>query len=121
MAALTDLHAAQTDLGLEVEGLRSREARDREPMLSPRVRVGLFAGEDHRADTRTVVAALLRACDDTGVRLDRRHITRLERDDDRVVGATIDDGTTLRADRVVLAAGAWSASLDGVPDELLPR
>ena len=120
-AALADLHAFQTELGLEVAHLRSRDAREREPLLSPRVRVGLFAGEDHRVETRVVVDALMRACDDVGVRILRERVTGLARDGDRVTGARTEHDEVLPAGQVVLAAGAWSATIGGIPDELRPR
>ena len=115
-AALRDLHAFHTELGLEVSQLRGRDARAREPMLSPRVRVGLVAGEDHRADPRATVAALLEACDAVGVTIDRRKVARLDHDGQRVAGVTTTDGEVVTADQVVLAAGAWSATIDGLPD-----
>lgn len=118
--ALRDLHDFQDELGLEVSTLHGHEVRAREPMLSPRVHVGLLAAEDHRVDPRAVVAALVQACADTGVRVHRATIGRIDRDGDRVIGATTTDGEPLRTDRVVLAAGAWSASIEGLPDGARP-
>ncbi|MEX1176874.1 MAG: glycine oxidase ThiO [Nitriliruptor sp.] len=117
VAALSDLHAFQTELGLGVEQLRSREARAREPMLSPRVRVGLLAGEDHRVEPRACVAALLRACADAGVVFERRQVARVERRGDRVIGVRTADGEQHHADQVVLSAGAWAATIDGLDAE----
>ena len=116
VAALSDLHAFQAELGLEVEQLRSREARAREPMLSPRVRVGLLAAEDHRVEPRACVAALLRACADAGVVLDHRKVARIEQQRGRVTGVLTADGERHHAGQVVLSAGAWSATIEGLPD-----
>ena len=118
--ALGDLHAFHTELGLEVARLRGREARARESMLSPRVRVGLVAGEDHRTDPRATVAALLEACNAVGVTIDRRQVARLDHDHRRVTGVTTADGEVLPAGQVLLAAGAWSATIEGLPDEDRP-
>lgn len=120
VAALSDLHAFQTELGLDVERLRSREARAREPMLSPRVRVGLLAGEDHRVDPRACVAALLRACADAGVAFEHRAVTRIDRQRGRVTGVRTADGEQHHAGQVVLSAGAWSHTIEGLPDEHRP-
>lgn len=120
VAALADLHAFQTELGLEVEQLRSREARRREPMLSARVRVGLIAGEDHRVDPRACVRALVRACAEAGARIHRGRAIRLERDRDRATGITTDAGEVLHAEQVVLAAGAWSSTIAGLPEGACP-
>lgn len=120
VAALRDLHAFHTELGLDVTRLSGRDARAREGMLGPRVRVGLLAGEDHRTDPRATVAALLDACHAAGVTIDRRQVARLDHDTRRVTGVTTTDGEVLPSDQVVLAAGAWSATIEGLPDEARP-
>ncbi len=119
-AALADLRTFQEELGLEVEPLRGRELRRREPMLHPRVRVGLATTEDHRVDPRLVIPALRTACDHLDVEVVRQRATALERDGDRATGLTLEDGTHLAADHVVLAAGAWSGRLHGLPPEARP-
>jgi phytoene dehydrogenase-like protein len=103
VAALSDLHAFQTELGLEVEQLRSREARAREPMLSPRVRVGLLAGEDHRVEPRACVAALLRACAEVGVDFEHRKVARIEKQRGQVTGVRTADGEQHHGGQVVMA------------------
>jgi len=120
VAALSDLHAFQTELGLEVEQLRSREARAREPMLSPRVRVGLFAGGDHHVEPRACVAALLRACADAGVVFEHREVAQIEQQHGRVTGVRTADGGQHHAGQVVLSAGAWSDTIEGLADEHRP-
>lgn len=120
VSALADLHAYQRELGLDVERLHSRQARSREPMLSPRVRGGLFAAEDHRVEPRRVIAALLQAAAEAGVRVHHARVARIERAGDRVAGATTVDGMVLHAERVVLAAGAWSATIDGLAPRTQP-
>lgn len=117
---LADLHAFQRDLGLDVERLRSRACRDREPLLSPRVRGGLLAGDDHQVDPRRVVAALLRAVEAAGVRCERSRAARIDHRHGRVSGVTLADGRTRAAGQVVLAAGCWSGEVGGLPPELTP-
>jgi glycine oxidase len=110
LRALRDLHAFGTSLGLTSRLLTSRELRELEPALAPGLPGGLLAEFDHQVDPRLLHAAHLRAALDLGVtmyaataRLDLRH--------DRVVGVTLDDGTSLSAGTTVLAAGAWSGQL----------
>jgi glycine oxidase len=100
LRALEELLRFQQSLGLAVERLRSRECRAFEPQLSPRVRGGLFVSGDHQVDNRKLVAALLEACARAGVRFEHRRVDAL---------------SSVSADRVVLAAGSWSAALDAVP------
>jgi glycine oxidase len=119
-AHLRELHALQQRSGLASEWLPGRECRRLEPMLAPGVRGGLRVDGDHQIDPRRLAAALVAACERSGVVFHRAWAQRLDVAGDRAVGLTTADGTALRADRVVLAAGSLSGRLAGVPDELLP-
>ncbi|WP_225822729.1 glycine oxidase ThiO [Streptomyces naphthomycinicus] len=119
-AHLRELHALQQRSGLASEWLSGRECRRLEPMLAPGVRGGLRVDEDHQIDPRRLAAALVSACERSGVVFHRVWAQRLDVADGRAVGVTTADGTGLRAERVVLAAGSLSGRLAGVPDELLP-
>ncbi|MGW0880878.1 glycine oxidase ThiO [Streptomyces sp. NPDC002671] len=119
-AHLRELHALQQRCGLESEWLSGRDCRRLEPMLAPGVRGGLRVDGDHQIDPRRLAAALVAACEHTGVVFHRAWAERLDVAGDRAVGVTTADGTELRADQVVLAAGSLSGRLRGVPEELLP-
>ncbi|KUN25583.1 glycine oxidase [Streptomyces corchorusii] len=119
-AHLRELHALQQRSGLAPEWLSGRECRRLEPMLAPGVRGGLRVDGDHQIDPRRLAAALVAACERAGVVFHRAWAERLDVVRDRAAGVTTADGTALRADRVVLAAGSLSGRLAGVPDELLP-
>jgi glycine oxidase len=110
--------AFRQSLGLAVERLRPSEARDREPALAPTVRLALAAPDDHSVDPRLVLAALTRACVAAGVQLRQRApVARVELDAARarVLAVTLADGERLPVERVVLAVGAWSERIDGLP------
>ncbi|MEV4178850.1 FAD-dependent oxidoreductase [Nonomuraea sp. NPDC049709] len=120
LAALDELAAFMDKLGLPVERLTGRECRRLEPMLAPSVRGGLLAAGDAWVDPRRVTAALLAALERRGVPLVRARATGLLREGGReggaVTGVRLDgDPAELRAERVVVAAGAWSAELAEVP------
>ncbi|TYC10893.1 glycine oxidase ThiO [Actinomadura syzygii] len=117
---LDDLRRFQESLGIPVEALTGRECRRAEPMLAPGVRGGLLAPEDGSIDPRRLTPALLAAGERTGVRLVRRRAAGLLVERDAAVGVRLDDGTELRADRVLLAAGPWSGDLDGLPSGTVP-
>ncbi|MGW2463039.1 glycine oxidase ThiO [Streptomyces sp. NPDC001761] len=119
-AHLRELHLLQRRSGLGSEWLSGRECRRLEPMLAPGVRGGLRVDGDHQIDPRRLAAALVAACERAGVVFHRAWAQRLDVVRDRATGVTTADGTALRADRVVLAAGSLSGRLAGVPDELLP-
>ena len=111
--------AFRRELGLQAERMRPSEAREREPALAPTVRLALHAPDDHSVDPRKVVAALWRACEREGVRL-CRHTPALavELDaEERVRGVRVEGEDGLLAAReVVVACGAWSSALAGLPD-----
>lgn len=117
---LDDLHDFQRELGLSSEPLRSRDCRQREPMLSPRIRGGLFAAEDHQVDPRKVAAALRSACETLGVTTVTRRVERIEHDGRRVTAVILDDGGSIAAGTAVLAAGAVVADIEGLPPGCLP-
>ncbi len=110
--------AFRQSLGLAVERLRPSEARDREPALAPTVRLALEAPDDHSVDPRLVLQALRRACDASGVDIrERTTVASVELDDGRgcVRGVALTNGERICAPSVVLAAGPWTADIDGLP------
>jgi glycine oxidase len=111
--------AFRESLGLRTTRLRPGEAREREPALAPTVRLALEAPEDHSVDPRRVLVALRRACERVGVGL-REHtwVTRVELDrtSARVTGVALQDGERVTARHVVIAAGAWTGQIDGLPE-----
>jgi glycine oxidase len=119
-AALEDLYRFQRDCGLEVERLRSRECRQLEPGLHPRIRGGVLAAGDHQVDNRALVLALLAACERAGVRMVAGRVAELAGDGDRVTGVALAGGERLDTATVVLAAGCWSGGLGGLAAEALP-
>lgn len=119
-AGLDELHRYQQKLGLEVERLSGRECREREPMLAPDIRGGLLVGGDHQVDTRRLAGALLEACRRSGVRLVAEMVTDLRVESNRITGVELGNGQEEGADRVVLAAGCWSAQIGGVGPEVAP-
>ena len=115
MAALDELHAFQRELGLVAERVTLREARRREPSLTPRLRGALQVAGDHSVDARALHAGLLAAAQAAGVRIVRSKVEALCVEHGRTTGLRLTEGTTLAAGTVVLALGAWSAALPGVP------
>ncbi|MFB7910532.1 glycine oxidase ThiO [Kitasatospora sp. NPDC059146] len=119
-AELRELHAFHLRLGLDSSWLTGREARRLEPMLAPGVRGGLHVADDHQVDPRRLLTALVAACERAGVRLHRAEAVELLVDGGRAVGARLDDGESLAAEQVVLAAGPHSHRLPGLPEGVLP-
>lgn len=119
LAALRDLHEFGRELGLASRLLTGRELRELEPALAPGLPGGLLAEDDHQIEPRLLHAALLAAAEACGVQTVRA-TAALELSGDRAVGVRLDDGTRLGAGTVVLAAGAWSAGVAGLPLAAVP-
>jgi glycine oxidase len=118
--AFDDLYAFQQALGLSVQRLGSREARALEPALRPGIRGGVLVEGDHQVDNRALVTALLTACRACDVALVAAHVRAVRWAGERVDGVVLEDGTALAAGTTVLAAGAASSRLEGLPDGLVP-
>ncbi|TYP86531.1 glycine oxidase ThiO [Blastococcus xanthinilyticus] len=115
MRALDALHAFQRELGLAADRLTPRATRRREPSLTPRVRGGLLVPGDQSVDGRSLHAGLLAAARAAGVRLVERRVAGVHVEGGRAAGLLLPSGEVLAADAVVLALGAHSAGLPGVP------
>ena len=100
--SLGDLHEQE---GLPVERLRSRECRAREPLLAPGVRGGVYSPLDHQVNPRRVVAELL----------SRVPVVPVSATEVAANAVVAEDGKAMACQQVVVAAGAWTGRLLGVP------
>jgi glycine oxidase len=114
------LHALQQEEGLESELLDAAACRALEPRLAGETRAGLWTRDEGQVDPRALVAALREACVAAGVRIDHgAHVGRALLDGDRLTGvATANE--EIRADHVLLAAGAHSGAADWLPEAVRP-
>jgi glycine oxidase len=112
--------AFQKSLGLPLEWLSTAEVRRREPHLTPTISGAIFSPQDHQVDNRAVAAALRVAALKAGVTLqENTEVERVVISDNRVTGIG-SAGEIFPADIVVLAAGAWSRGIAGLPSAALP-
>ena len=109
----------QRSLGIELEWLSSTEARRREPYLNTGTAAAYFCKGDHQVDNRQVVEALKKALAKAGGVLRERAEAAVELAGGRVAGVRIGDEVH-KADVVVVAAGAWSRGVGGLPEEVRP-
>lgn len=119
-AAVDRLLAYQQELGLEAHRLSAGECRALVPALAPGVRGGASVPGDHQVDNRRLLAALLAACERAGVRMVREPAEAVVMAAGRVAGVVLASGETAGAPTVVVAAGADSGGLGGVPLGVLP-
>ncbi|HEY5878432.1 MAG TPA: glycine oxidase ThiO [Nakamurella sp.] len=121
LAALRDLADFARSLGQTVQQLTGRELRSLVPGLAPGLQGGLLAADDHQVDNRLLHAALLAAVAIAGGALVPEPVARMDVVGGRVARVTTADGRALAAGTVVLAAGAHSGRIAGLPDEARPR
>lgn len=120
-AAVDQLVAFQQSLGLRVTPRSARECRELVPALSPGIRGGAEVPDDHQVDNRRLVAALLAACEGAGVVLRPERVAEVVLGSGgEAAGVRTEGGAQLGAGAVVLAAGAATAGIGGVPDGVLP-
>jgi len=116
LAVLDEIAILRESFGVASQRLSARDCRAAEPMLDPSVRGGLLVPDDASVDPRLLSAALLAAARQAGVTVIGRPATGILSAAGRAAGAALADGSTVRADWVVLAAGWQSALLRGLPD-----
>lgn len=110
----------QRGLGLDLRWLNGAEAKELEPHLNPRTAAAVFSPADGQVDNRAVTAALVAAFAAAGGTIHEGFpVQAVDVEGGRVRGVVVQDETR-RADVVVLAAGAWSRGIGGLPPELLP-
>jgi glycine oxidase len=135
-AQLRRVHDLQRSLELEAEWLPPRRCRDLEPGLTPSFHGGVLAAGEAAIDPRALTRVLLAACAAEGVEVRsgtevvdgvfegerlagvRARRARSESDIPEVSDSHLD--VEIRADFVVLAAGAWSGIAEWLPEEARP-
>ena len=111
----------QQQLGLPLHWISAAETRRREPHLAGKLAGAVFSPEDHQVDNRKLAAALRVAAETAGAVVhEHQPVGAISSHAGRVDGVVLADGTKVDADAVVLAAGAWSRSIEGVPPALRP-
>jgi len=104
--------------GVGAEDMTGDAARACEPALAPSVRRAVLVTGDMRVDSRRLGHALWHAAQQDGVVFRPGvSVRRVVHDyaKARIRGVRLDDGTELLAETTVIAAGAWSGGIEGLP------
>jgi glycine oxidase len=110
----------QKNLGLDIEWLNAAEARRREPHLKPGIAAAVFSRNDHQVENRALALALIAACRGAGVNIHEHcAVAEVVTAGGRACGVETAQGRE-HADIVVLAAGAWSLEIGGIPAAYQP-
>ena len=117
---LKRLYDFREELSLTVEMIGGSEAREREPLLSPRVVSAIWLPDDAQIDNRALLQSLKKAFEACGgLLLEQNTIEKVNLKEGRVNGVST-AFSEFRFDKVVVAAGCWSGKLDGIPEEVKP-
>jgi len=115
---LRDAVAQQRQAGLRCDWLEPDDVAERFPGAAPQCRGALFAPEDGAVDPAALTAALLADALRLGVTVLPERVVRVVIAGGAATGVAFTDGA-LDAEHVVIAAGAWSPRIGGLP-RLLP-
>ena len=117
---LEHLYESQKLLDLKVEWITGIEAREIEPLLSPKITAAIWSKDDHQVDNRAMVEALIEAFRRAdGMLHEETPVDKIEIVNGKAEGIWI-KGTLEEADVIVLAAGCWSSDIDGLPKAVQP-
>jgi glycine oxidase len=120
-ARLRHLLVFQHKLGLPLEWITPAQTRQREPHLAGKLAGAVWSPEDHQVDNRKLASALRVAAQRMGAIVhEHRPVKEISIGGGRADGVILADDTRISADVTVLAAGAWSRGVAGLPQELRP-
>ena len=114
---LREYVALQRQAGLRCDWLEPGDVHERWPTAAPECVGALYAPEDGAVDPQALTRALLADARRLGAALVSEPVEEIRIADGRVTGVRA-AGSTVAAERVVLAAGAWSPRLKGLPRDL---
>lgn len=110
---LAEVVRANNALGLSGEMLEPAQARALEPALTPSATAAAHFPDDAQIDNRLLVRALSVAAARAGVQFRTGLVRGVASEGGRAIGVDL-DGERLRADAVVVAAGAWTGLVGGI-------
>jgi glycine oxidase len=113
---LREVVAHQRQAGLRCDWLEAAEVAERFPATAPSLGA-MFAPEDGAVDAPALTRALLADAKRLGTRTFASRVNRINTILGRVTGVEIPAGK-IRAEHVVIAAGAWSTQIDHLPRRL---
>ena len=111
---LRDAVAQQRQAGLRCDWLEPDDVAERFPGAAPQCRGALFSPEDGAVDPAALTAALLADARRLGVTILPERVVRMVIAGGAATGVALAD-RTLGAEHVVIAAGAWSPQIGGLP------
>jgi glycine oxidase len=122
-AELRRLFEFRKKLSLPVRWLSGAEARDEEPLLSPKVAAAIDLPDDYQIDNRELLVALEQAVLKCGGKLcEHTSVEKIIVESGRAVALQLDgeEQRQISAAKIVVAAGCWSSLIGGLAKDKLP-
>lgn len=111
----------QRAIGLTAEIVDADAARRAEPAIARDVVAVLSIPDDHQVDNRRLTQAVADSCRARGVRIaEGVDVTALVRDSAGRTTGVVANGETIAAGLTIVAAGCWSALIEGFPVPVEP-
>jgi glycine oxidase len=111
---LSTVIALQHGVGLRAEALSAQQAREMEPALSEEIAAAIFRPDEASVNTRAFTDAVLQAAQRKGVQIFAGNGAKaIWKEAGRCNGLILDNGK-VEAKSTIIAAGCFSARIDGV-------
>ncbi|MGK0182071.1 MAG: glycine oxidase [Halioglobus sp.] len=112
MEYLQRIHEFKVHKGFPVKWISGEEARDLEPLLSPRISSAIYLEKECQVNNRLLIEALKKALRlKGGELLEKSAVTEVIAEEGKVLGVALGNGEFLEASKVIIAAGAWSGKI----------
>lgn len=105
------------ETGLDVRWLSGAEALELEPFVAPRLAAAVHSPQDGQVDNRLLVEALKGAFVAEGGVLHEHSPVRAIEPDESAPRIVLEDGERVAGSAVIVAAGVWSRSIEGLKEK----
>jgi glycine oxidase len=114
---LNTIIALHHGLGLKAEALSAKEARELEPALSEEMEAAVLRPDEASVDNRQLSAAALEAARLSGAQIVAGSaVLAIWREASKCLGVVLGSGEKIAASHTIIAAGCFSANIEGVQE-----
>lgn len=116
---LRRLYDFREKVGLPVQWITGSEAREIEPLLSPRCTNAIWIEDDAQINNRILLEAIKKAFINSGGKLfEHQEVVSVNIKNGKVRSIQV-NGENIESGSVIICAGSWSKQIAGIPEELL--
>ena len=120
MRRLRRMYDFREKVNLPAKWLTGSEAKDLEPMLSPKCTCGVWMPDDAQIENRDLLGALHVAAKNRGCIIhENAEVSSVKIENGKVKAIAVNE-SEIEVSNLVIAAGAWSKQIEGIPENILP-